>query len=487
MALIFAQSAEGQTIDVPAGEHVGHVLLRYHDLTFQGQGRGVSRIRADGTYGTLFQAIFPPPATQNSEPQRRITLRDLTLDGAGLTALTSMLGGNTSAGPLEIVAERVDFEGFSRNTIGTSLGGVTATLRAVSYAGGGRAIVASSNASDILVAQATIRGGQGGFIVADGSTCENLEIRGFDCRPWYWASPTYEAVEVTAIGDAEIDVVSHVSSHRRLYDVVRILSPRGSWDVGDVAALQAMGARRWDRIEADDGRWTQVIYVDAVGRPRVDIWRAAGSWAPAGSPPTSALVYAMSLGRVYGWSTTQIRLWAGSAPGSVPPDPHWRQVDGTREPTPALVAGARVDIIRHGATGGPRDVDVGAIHLTGSTAGARLSRVFCEGGFSDQVTLRGSGHRLDGALIRFGQDMGITSEKNGDDDHEYERVVSDQSGFDGMYVVSGRPRVRRCMFRRNGTHANGYAGNGIQVNTGADLDVADVYFDGNYADEIRRL
>jgi hypothetical protein len=232
-----------------------------------------------------------------------------------------------------------------------------------------------------------------------------------------------------------------------------------------------------------------VIRLSSTGRPTIDVWRAAQSWAPAATPSGTATLYRVTLGRTMGWTTTRISLRINA---TVPPTPHWRSCWGDTEPTPDIETVARVEVFRRG--GSDRDVDVGPIHLTQSTIGAYLRGIVIEGGWSDGITLRGSGHRLEYALSRLGQDMNVTlqlNEVNGEAvDHVLDRVISDYAGFCGCYIHNGNPSLSHVRFRRNGTQRMGPlvgGGHGIFYNGDATADLEGVHFTDNFYGEELRL
>lgn len=453
MTLILPQSANGQTIDVPAGVHVGTVRLTRHDCVFQGEGVNATRIVADGQFPQLFSGAVS-----------RVTLRDMTLDGDMRTNLTALVLSHPS-GPVELILENVNLVNYHRNTIAVSSGGLT-VIRDCQAIGNGGGLKISASSTGCLVRGFHIRGGVFGVVNVDGpaGTIPGIDIDQLTVLLDYWAAVSWEPVTPVAYTDKTVEVASHVVAKRSLYDVLRVLTPIAEVTVGDPITE----ARRWDRLETADGRWTQVLAVKPKGA-ELDRWRAPGSWTPVPEPEgESATVYHVTLGRLMSWTDTALSLTTGPNGAGVPALAHWRTVEGRPAGTPAALAGSRLDILRKGPS--VRDLDTGGIHITKSAAAPKLRRCHVRGGWSDMITTRAPGTEVRNCSVDLGQDMGFTV----DGVSGPQLLVgceARRAGFHGFWVGNGPSQLVACSAYDNGLHADGVAGLGVKLESPALVNV----------------
>lgn len=436
MADLFPQSADDQTIVIPPGTHVGHIVLTRKRCKFVGTP-GASIIQLDNSYNTGI----------------RCTVLAETVETEGITWDCRNLV--TPAVVYEINANIPLWTSTDDTILGHRKGNNAVYNRGV-FRGNDLVIVGSggglyhyTGATEITIRGATIIGGQFGFVNVAPAGIDLRDVSGvFD----YWATPTYEACTVVAFGESYVDVVDHVDADRSLYDVLRALTPLGTFTADEVSPIVA-GARAWDRVEVADGRWTQVLGVRPDGVLRLDTWRAAQSWYPISTPTGTATLFRVSLGRYLG-ETQANRLSIKTNLGE-PGYAHWRGVEGGLT-QPELVAGSRLDIVRHGLGGASaqRDVDTGFIHVTDTAVDAQLRRIRSRGGFSDQVSVRGLRTLVYDARVRLGQDMGFTVD-GAVGPQELDLCVSDASGFNGFVLVNGPSVVRASFANENGTHGEG--------------------------------
>jgi hypothetical protein len=433
-----------------------------------------STLRADGEFGTLFQAPFPP-MTGNGQPVDELTIRRCTLDGAALASLSSIVGGTAAAGPRRIVLEDVAIQDNHRDTIALLNSGEVIASR-VSIVGNGTSILSTLDSSLTRLRQIQVTGGRAGFVVADGptGTVEGIDIADMEVDLGYQAATRWEAVVPVAFGPLHVDVEAHVQEHRRLYDVLRVLTPVAEVDVEKPLGAQA---RPWDRLELADGTWCQVLEVTAEGLARLDRWRRPGSWCAAPDPSGVATLFRVTLGRLFGWTASRLSLTAN---GVIPAGARWRGVQGEYRPPPSLVPGTRVDVLRHGYTIAgqptpPRDVDTGGIHVTRSARSARLANVVVRRGFSDMITLRGVDTVADACVADAGQDMAFTVDGTAGP-QTLRGCKASRTGMNGFHLLGGPSSLHRCHAANNGLHGYGYgvmvepaaAGSFLQVRTEGD-------------------
>lgn len=451
MADLFPQTSDDQVITVPPGTHVGHIVLTKKRCRFVGTP-GQSIIKLDNSYNTAIRAT----ALCESVTTEGITwdCRDLVAPGVGYE-INSSIPLWTSTNDVIQGHRKGSYAVYNRGAFrGTNL----------TIIGSGGALYHYTGSTELKIRGCLVVGGQFGFVnagVGIGIDIEDLQAR-FD----YWATPTYEQCTPTAYGATYVDVVSHVVGDRSLYDVVRALTPLGTF-VSDAASPVVANARVWDRVEVAGVAWTQVLGVRHDGVLRLDQWRSWGGWYPVTAPvAATATLYRVSLGRLMGATVTRLDLQTGSSPGYA----HWRGVEGGLT-TPALVAGSRVDIVRHGLTNpAVRDVDTGIVHITDISTNAKLRGARARGGFSDQITLRGLGTKAYDCRARLGQDMGFTVDGTVGR-QALDLCFAEQNGFNGFTVLGGPSDIRSSYANENGTHGDGYGASVYAVAAGSMIDV----------------
>jgi hypothetical protein len=474
VATVFPQTSNGQLINCPAGTHVGHILLSKHDCTFQGAGIDDTIIRGDGTYASVLQgAILADGGVSKA------TLVDMTIDADNLAAHAAVLESNGAL--LELVLQNVRILGTRRGARAIlNRGIVRATDIEIIGSGGG--IHHHTGATITAINGCQVEGSSWGFVntsAGAAGTMTGITLTDFHVRHDFWASPTYEAVTVTEYGAQHAIVASHVADHRNAYDVLRALTPIGTFEASIPSPVVA-GAQPWDRVEVSDGRWTQVLAMDGA-KAVLDTWRASGLWVPVATPTSgTATVYRVSLGRLYGWEEEGERLDIATVGAELS---YWRGVGGGLL-NPELIAGSRLDILRHAYTGaaaaaGVRDVDTGGIHITDSAGRAVLRDCTVRGGFSDMITMRGIGGRATRCSVDLGQDMGFTID-GGNDRQVLVDCTSRRAGFNGFWLANGASELYRCTAVANGLHGDG-GGYGVVVTQAAAMSHVDVR---NYANRL---
>jgi hypothetical protein len=193
MTIAYATTQDGRRVELQAGTTVGHMLVRHHGLVVDGLDVRRSTLRADGEFGTLFQAPFPP-MTGNGQPVDELTIRRCTLDGAALASLSSIVGGTAAAGPRRIVLEDVAIQDNHRDTIALLNSGEVIASR-VSIVGNGTSILSTLDSSLTRLRQIQVTGGRAGFVVADGptGTVEGIDIADMEVDLGYQAATRWEA------------------------------------------------------------------------------------------------------------------------------------------------------------------------------------------------------------------------------------------------------------------------------------------------------
>jgi hypothetical protein len=402
--VVWIQStANNQTITLPSGVTNATLLIRHHGVTVQGAGVGLTVLRADGTSSGAI--MFPyPVTTPDGLPISDFHLRDLTID-ASAASLVTVLGSSHLSGPLLYEMDNVEVVGTSPSELAFGMGDVVVDFQNVAHRGGGKAF--SFNGTSGTVDEVEIRGGLSGFIVAQTTNPTTVEVSNADVRLDYWAGPATDSLVPTAFAATYVDSLN-TGTGRALYDVIRVLTPTSTPGL-------------FDRVEASDGRWAQVEGVGVV--PELGPWHLPNSWIETDAPASSVVTqaYNVVLGRVMGITSTRLTVT------------NWRTPRGEAAPTPSVVSGIRVDIRRHALYGGVRDVDVGGVHFTAPTINSVIRDSYFRGGFSDQVTLRGTDNSAIRVVVELGQDMGYTLDGTG---ALMEDCTARLNGVDGVYVVA---------------------------------------------------
>lgn len=439
MGVAFQTTEANQIVTVPAGTHVGHILVAHTGCTIRGAGIGVSTVRLDGTYA---EGVRPGASVATC------TIEDLTIDAdqnATVAAVLEIGGGiaRMTATRVEVLDHAVDcIAVYNRDRV---------TLNDCRIVGSGAGALHYTGATSTVVRGATVIGGRYGFlnVAADG-----IDLADMSTRHDYWAVPTYESVTVTAYDARGATVTSHDSDNRSSGDIMRHLVPVTTFDPED--GLRDRRVRLRDRVETADGRWTQVIDFAPDGTAVLDDWRSAGLWRPIDTPDAVATVYRVVLGRIVTAQAQRLDFQTG---GTTPASPRWRHVDGSTAPTPDLRPGSRLDIIRHGAVD-LRDTDTGAFHVTENARGARLTRCKAVGGASDTISLRGIGTVAEACSTDLGSDMGFTVDgANG-------RVTvrgcqAKRTGRTGFHLTGGPSDLYSCWAAGNGTINDGSGDYGV--------------------------
>lgn len=454
MTVLYQTTADDSVVDLSSG--TGHVLVSHNRCEFRGLGPGRTVVTLDGSYPSAFQ----PTVGLSS-----MTIRDLTIDCAHraevLGALSSMSGGIGS-----LVLHNVEVLDMQRSGIAI-VNQAELEATGLTVQGDGAAVQSTESSTATVLRGMTVVGGRAGFVNSAGALASTpgIDIDGADIDHGYFASPTYEAVTVTGFTDTACAVNSHVIAARSLYDCIRVLTPVLTFDTE--RTLRSPLVQLYDRAETADGRWAEVLGFLDDGTPRLSGWRASGSWRRTATPSAQATLYRPTLGRIFGWSSTVLMLRTGEG---IPEQSRWRTVSGAAAATPSMVAGVRVDVIRHGASGGQtRDVDTGAIHITASADGAVVRNVSARRGFSDIISVRGSGGLLEGCSVSLGQDMGFTIDAS-----YYAQTVrgcqATAIGNHGFYIAqfggTEPSRIYDSAAYDNGTHGQGY---GFGADVGAEL------------------
>lgn len=428
VAILAASTAAGQTLDVAGG--VGHVLIAHDHVRLN--LRGV--IVPDGQYGNVIQGDI-----RGRGPIVGLTVRGGVIDCRGLSSVTTALNLATT-GLASAAVEDLHIRGVARAGMAISNGG-RLTARGVHIDGdsGGFFVAPGSTLTEIRGCSVT--GGKFGLGVVDvapndAGSIPGIDVDGLRLDMRCTQSPRFETVEASAISSDTV-TCSHVLAHRSPNDTVRVLVPVATFDPD--RTLRGKPIRAGDRVEAD-GAWSFIGPEEQLAT-----WRAAGSMLHA-EPSGLATVYRPCYGSVVGYGAGYITIRGG-----------WRTERGEAMPVPELGAGVRVDVIRHGITGGPRDYDTGCAHITKAARGAVLRNVTARNGGSDLISVRGLDGILESCLASIGRDTGITVTAH----HGAQRVVqcqAEHAGVNGFYVGGGASILERIVAIGNGYHggANGW-------------------------------
>lgn len=443
MALLFAQTADGQRIDMPAGLHVGQPLVTRDGCSFVGAGVDRTIIRLDGTYGTGFQPLNKRVGT---------VISDCTIDcdyrANVTTALYAMIGGLE-----DLTVRRVRVINMHR--VGTAVVGA-ADLDAESIwvdhsMGGGVQVGLGATRTKLRTVE--VRGGKFGLVVTDGVTpgsIPGLDADGATIDLLCSQSPTFEVATASAVTAGGISC-THVLGHRSPNDLVRVLVPVCPFDPERTlrSALTVAG----DRLETSNA-WTRITGIGPSGERLLDPWRAHGSMRHV-DPEGEATVYRCFYGGVYGYASGSITLRNG-----------WRTAAGEAMAVPQLVDGHRVDIVRHGITGGPRDYDTGCVHVTKTALNPVLRNVTATDGGSDLFSGRAVGGRYLNCNARTGRDYVFTFTAHHGSQY-VENCQAESGGVGGFYLGGGASKLVNCRADRNGWNGGGY-GFAVDPTPGAD-------------------
>lgn len=481
MTIIFPQTTDGETITIPAGTHTGTVRITKHDVTFQGAGVDVSIVKSDGDDARVFHA----PSLINGEPCRKVTLRDLTIDCDRLASLTAaVLCSHNVAnplGPLEIVMERVKVTNHHRNTVAvwTADRGDLTDVEIVGNGGGVSIGGSTQPGRGARIRNLTVTGAQWAAQLieqADGSVgvVPGFDVEGATCRHDYWANPLVgETMTPVAFGAQYVDVASHTEDERSTSDVLRVLTPIGTHQIGETLTA----VEKWDRLETDDGEWTQVMSVDD-GVATLDTWRDAGYWTPISEPSGTATIYRVTLGRLQSWTSTRLSLVTVIG---TPTAAHWRTVEDDDAGTPTIVAGSRLDIIRaaSGLSGSLRNVNIQPIHATKACRAARIANCTVTGSFADSFSIRGTNGLVEDCRAVLGQDMGFTVDVR-QGAHLVRRCVSRGTGVAGFTIFGDHGvRMEKCEAYDSGFYTSANAGWGVKADTAASGSYVEIVGSGN--------
>lgn len=442
-------SSDDQTITLPLGVTTATVFVQRHDCALVGQGMDLSTLVPDLTYQYAVLAGAPVGGAPSISAFR---IADLTIDCDDLAGLAVVL---PSGGFDYLEIERVRIVNHYRQTIAI-LNTSYIRLRDCEIAGNGGGFQLHSGAVGQDISGLTIWGCRWAFIVSDLGLVGQIPgglVEDMDAWMDYWANPLGEqGLEATAFSATYVDVDSHVTNHRNLYDVVRVLTPVTTFTVGD--PLPGTLAE-WDRVEVADGRWTQVVRDEDTGELVLQPWRRAGQHGWVTGVTGTATAYRLTLGRLYGYTATRltIHLDAGAATQGI-----WYTVAGDEAATPAVTVGQRVDILRHGYTGDAvavRDVDIGGIQANRSLVSCKMRRIRIRGTFSDSNTQRGVFCVCEDIDTSMGQDMGHTVDA-GAAPQLLINCTAATTGFHGFVLISGASTLVGCAANDNGKHGIGY-------------------------------
>jgi len=444
MGLVLTQSGPGVTVPIPIGVTEGTVLVTEPNCTFAGTDRNTCTLRSDGLLSVLF--AFSTVVTT-------VTIQDCTLDCNNLSNVLAAISSNTNC-PL-VTLLRVNILGVTKDGISV-VNGARVHLEDCYFQSNGSAIQSLTTSTETYIKNCSQRGGRASFTLSDGtaSTVPGIKIYGFNTKPHYFQSPTYESCTITSIGTNYVDVASHVETDRSFADCLRLMAVRGLWTPAN--GPLSFG-EKWDRIEAADGRWNYITKVCGDGTRELAGWHTANSWKPASSSSLAeCTVWSLVTGRLGNWTSTRLDLtYFGNWPNA-----RWRTVDGV---TVQLPVATRLDILRHGVVVGNafRDVDTG-FHITASGTQAYVSGVTVEGGFSDMITVRAAGSLTEDCSVDIGQDMGFTCDCT-TGAQTWNRCTSNKAGVFGFIVDQGPATLLDVTVTNSGLHGEGVYGHGVDM------------------------
>jgi hypothetical protein len=455
VGVIFPAASDDVIVTIPTGSHTGAILVNKANVTYRGGGRDLTTIRSDLTYN---YTILPAAGIGGT-----ITLEDFTIDAGDLN-LSIVVSVSTA----HFVMRRCRITNYSSGTIAI-FNQSSIDMDDVEIIGNGPAYkIHSDVSSGNITSRLNVLGGTGGIIVTDGGLLGVVPvgpISGCDIDLAYYANPLGERnITPTSVGKYSVGVTTNVIADRSLYDVVVFRQAIGSFNtsftVGQPIPL-ASDVRRWDRLEASDGRWARVIE-DADGQLVVDRWRSPRQWHVTSSFTGEATLYRPHLMRLYSWTETELSMLVGNTPYT-----RWHYADGEAAQIPTLTSGSLVDILRHGLNGGPRDVDVGGIHIPYSGRDSVISDTRVRSTFSDSITVRGRNIVSQRCSTSGGQDMGWTV-----DGLHYRQTLEDcealSTGYNGFTIIHGPSTLINCTGSLNGVHCT--ADNTLQSAYGYSFD-----------------
>ena len=436
MAVLLATVAAGQTYQLPVG--TGHVEVAHDDCTIVGR---------PGAFPTYLQAM-----TAGRGPIVGTKVKGVTFDTGGSGSILAVLTTHP-----ETLADLVLDDVTIRNVTwaGTAIAnGGRLTARGLTIEGEGGHIGVALTSTLTHLRGVTCLGGRFGLQVADGSyagVVPGVDVDGLSVDLMCSQSTRYEtATDASAVTAGGISC-THVLGHRSPNDLVRVLVPVCPFDPERTlrSALTVAG----DRLETSNA-WTRITGIGPSGERLLDPWRAHGSMRHV-DPEGEATVYRCFYGGVYGYASGSITLRNG-----------WRTAAGEAMAVPQLVDGHRVDIVRHGITGGPRDYDTGCVHVTKTALNPVLRNVTATDGGSDLFSGRAVGGRYLNCNARTGRDYVFTFTAHHGSQY-VENCQAESGGVGGFYLGGGASKLVNCRADRNGWNGGGY-GFAVDPTPGAD-------------------
>ena len=458
MTVAFQTSVANVTIPASAGVHTGHVLVGHTGCTLEGATDDADDtiIRPDGQFA---ECVRPVASVAT------FTLRNLTIDMQALAALT--VGIEVGGGIATVICENVKIIDHKRGAMAVYNRGAFRGTD-VSIIGNGIGILHFTGATEATLRNVAFEGGQYGF---QNTAAAGIDIDGFTWVGDYWQIPTYEAVTATAYGDLYVDVSSHVSADRTLYDIIRYLAPVKTFYAQET--LFGSQVRQHDRIEVNGVAWTRVLAQNSDGSWELDTWRAWGKWKHTAPPAAIATVYRPTLGMFFEANGNRIQI---QTDGGTPSGARWRHPNGETASTPSVVTGSRLDIIRVG--GANSDADSGPIHITETAVNASVKNAVVRGSRADSITLRGTGTVAYQCSTELGYDMGFTIDGT-DGRVTVTRCHAETTGRSGFHVTGGPCDLYACSAVDNGTLNDGSGDYGCSIQVSAPGCHVEMVGDGN--------